>query len=160
MPGTGERLFEIGYRKRIFAVSPLSVNTYYNLNDMNDPKNDNIELSVDLSSYATTATTYTKAEVDNSLFSKANQSTTYNKTEVDNSLLLKANQSTTYNKSEVDTRISNIPLSSYYTTAQLDTMFSTVFNYCYSQSEADVLFNLKANQSTTYNKNRSCHNNC
>ena len=73
MPGTGERLFEIDYIKRTFGVSSLSVDTYYNLTDMNDPKNDNIELSVDLSSYATTATTYTKTEVDNSLLSKANQ---------------------------------------------------------------------------------------
>ena len=48
-----------------------------------------------------------------------------------------------YSKTQVDTLIANIPLSSYYTQTQLDTMFSTVFNYCYSQSEADVLLNLK-----------------
>ena len=48
-----------------------------------------------------------------------------------------------YSITEVDTLIANIPLSSYYTTTQLDTMFSTVFNYCYSQSEADVLLSLK-----------------
>ena len=29
VPGTGERLFEIDYIKRIFGVSPLSVNTYF-----------------------------------------------------------------------------------------------------------------------------------
>ena len=74
----------------------------------------------------------------------------YSQSESDVLLNLKANQSTTYSMTEVDTRIANIPLSSYYTTTQLDTMFSTVFNYCYSQSEADVLLNLKANQSTTY----------
>ena len=133
VPGTGEILLESDFLKRIFGVSPLNVNTYFNSNDANDPKNANVELSVDLSSYATTATTYTK-------------------TELDNSLLLKANQSTTYNKTEVDTLIAGIPLNSYYTKTQLDTMFSTVFNYCYSQSEADVLLNLKANQSTTYTK--------
>ena len=65
---------------------------------------------------------------------------------------LKANQSTTYTKIDVDALIANIPLSSYYTKTQLDTMCSTVFDYCYSQSEADVLLNLKANQSTTYTK--------
>ena len=29
VPGTGERLFEIDYIKRIFGVSPLNVNTYF-----------------------------------------------------------------------------------------------------------------------------------
>ena len=83
MPGTGERLYEIDYIKRIFGVSPLSVNTYYNMNDMNDPKNANIELSIDLSAYAAIATTYSQSEADVLFNSKANQSTTYNKTEVD-----------------------------------------------------------------------------
>ena len=64
----------------------------------------------------------------------------------------KANQLTTYSKNDVDTLIAGIPLSNYYTQTQLDTMFSTVFNYCYSKGEADVLLNLKANQSTTYTK--------
>jgi len=50
VPGTGQILLESDYLKRIFAVSPLSVNTYLNLDDPDDPKNANIELSIDLSS--------------------------------------------------------------------------------------------------------------
>ena len=37
-PGTGERLLEINFLKRIFAVTPLHVNTYLNLNRPHDPK--------------------------------------------------------------------------------------------------------------------------
>ena len=47
VPGTGERLLEANFLKRIFAVAPLQVNTYLNLNDPNDKKNVNIELSID-----------------------------------------------------------------------------------------------------------------
>ena len=39
MPGTGERLFEVKFLKRIFAIEPLQINTCLNLNDPNDPKN-------------------------------------------------------------------------------------------------------------------------
>ena len=91
-----------------------------------DLKNANIELSVDLSSYATTATTYTK-------------------TEVNNSLSLKSNQSTTYNKAEVDTLIANIPLSSYYTQTQLDTLFSTY----HLKTEVDTLLSSKQDSVST-----------
>ena len=45
MPGTGERILEADYLKRIFAIAPLQVKTYLNLNDPGDPKNANIELS-------------------------------------------------------------------------------------------------------------------
>ena len=47
VPGTGERLFEVNLLKRIFAIAPLQVKTYLNLNDPDDPKNANIELSID-----------------------------------------------------------------------------------------------------------------
>ena len=67
----------------------------------NDTNNANIHLSIDLSSYATIATTY--------------------------------------NKTEVDTLIANIPLSSYYTQTQLDTMFSTY----YLKTDVDTLLSNK-----------------
>ena len=38
IPGTRERLFEVNYLKRIFAIAPLQVKTYLNLNDPDDPK--------------------------------------------------------------------------------------------------------------------------
>ena len=47
MPGTGERLFDVIFLKRIFAIAPLQVKSYLNLNDPNDPKDANIELSID-----------------------------------------------------------------------------------------------------------------
>lgn len=51
VPGTGQILLESDYLKRIFAVSPLSVSTYLNLDDPDDPKNANIELSIDESAF-------------------------------------------------------------------------------------------------------------
>ena len=36
VPGTGEILLEVNLLKRIFAIAPLQVNTYLNLNDPND----------------------------------------------------------------------------------------------------------------------------
>jgi cyclophilin family peptidyl-prolyl cis-trans isomerase len=51
VPGTGQILLESDYLKRIFAVSPLSVNTYLNLDDPDDPKNANIELSINESAF-------------------------------------------------------------------------------------------------------------
>ena len=59
-------------------------------------------LSIDLSSHATTSSTYTTTVIDDKLLLKANKSTTYTKTEVDDKLLLKANKSTTYTKTEID----------------------------------------------------------
>ena len=97
LPGTGEILLESDFLKRIYGVSPLNVTTYFNSNDPNDINNANIQLSIDLSSYATIATTY--------------------------------------NQTEVDTLIANIPLSSYYTQTQLDTMFSTY----YLKTDVDTL---------------------
>ena len=47
MPGTGERILEADYVKRIFTVSPVQANTYLDLKDTNDPTNANIELSFD-----------------------------------------------------------------------------------------------------------------
>ena len=47
MPGTSERLFEVNLLKRIFASAPLQIKTDLNLNDPSDPKNANIELSID-----------------------------------------------------------------------------------------------------------------
>ena len=38
VPGTSERLFEMSCVRRIFAIAPLQVKTYLNLNDPNDPK--------------------------------------------------------------------------------------------------------------------------
>ena len=38
VPGTGERILEADYVKRIFAISPLQVKTYLNINDTDDPK--------------------------------------------------------------------------------------------------------------------------
>ena len=49
MPGTGERLFEVNFLKRIFALAPLKIKTFLNINDANDPKIANIELSIDSS---------------------------------------------------------------------------------------------------------------
>ena len=62
MPGTGVSLLEIvyigegldlvegpNYIKKIFTVSPLEIKTYLNLNDANDQKNGNIEISVNKS---------------------------------------------------------------------------------------------------------------
>ena len=46
MPGTSERLFEVNFLKRIFAIAPLQIKTYLNLNDPDDPKSANIELSI------------------------------------------------------------------------------------------------------------------
>ena len=63
----------------------------------------------------------------------------YSQSEADVLLNLKANQSTTYTKTEVDTLIAGIPLSSYYTTTQLDTMFSTY----YLKAEVDTLLSNK-----------------
>ena len=64
LPGTGEILLESDFLKRIYGVSPLNVTTYFNSNDPNDINNANIQLSIDLSSYATISTTYTQTEVD------------------------------------------------------------------------------------------------
>ena len=36
VPGTGERLLEANFLKRIFAVAPLQIQTYLNLSDPND----------------------------------------------------------------------------------------------------------------------------
>jgi len=47
--GTGETLYESNFIKRIFTVSPLEIKTYLNLNDVNDAKNANIELSLNKS---------------------------------------------------------------------------------------------------------------
>ena len=47
VPGTGGRLFEVNFLKRIFAIAPLHVKTYSNLKDPDDPKNANIELNID-----------------------------------------------------------------------------------------------------------------
>ena len=44
MPGTGERLLEANFLKRIFVVALVNVKTDLNIND---PKNANIELSTD-----------------------------------------------------------------------------------------------------------------
>ena len=44
-----------------------------------------------------------------------------------------------YNKTQIDTLIANIPLSSYYTQTQLDTMFSTY----YLKTEVDTLLSSK-----------------
>ena len=49
MPGTGERLLEANFLKRIFSIAPLRIKVYLNLNDLNDPKNANIELNIDSS---------------------------------------------------------------------------------------------------------------
>ena len=46
MPGTGERRLEVNFLKRIFAVEPSKITTYLNLNDPDDPKNANIEISM------------------------------------------------------------------------------------------------------------------
>ena len=53
MPGTGERLLEMNSLKRIFAVSPLQVKTYLNLNNPSDLSNANIALSIDESVFCT-----------------------------------------------------------------------------------------------------------
>ena len=44
-----------------------------------------------------------------------------------------------YNKTQIDTLIANIPLSSYYTQTQLDTMFSTY----YLKTDVDTLLSSK-----------------
>ena len=47
VPGTGETLLESGFIKRIFSASSgLEVKTYLNLGSSTDPKNANIELSL------------------------------------------------------------------------------------------------------------------
>ena len=63
----------------------------------------------------------------------------YSQSEADVLLNLKANQSTTYTKIDVDALIANIPLSSYYTTTQLDTMCSTY----YLKTDVDTLLSNK-----------------
>ena len=92
---------ESEFLKIIYGVSPLNVTTYFNSNGPNDINNANIQLSIDLSSYATIATTY--------------------------------------NQTEVDTLSANIPLSSYHTQTQLDTMFSTH----YRKTDVDTLLSSK-----------------
>ena len=50
VPGTGETLLESGFIKRIFSASSgLEVKTYLNINNANDPKNANVELSLNQS---------------------------------------------------------------------------------------------------------------
>ena len=117
VPGTGQILLESDYLKRIFAVSPLSVNTYLNLDDPDDPKNANIELSIDLSSIeadialnrldiTTNTSTLTNhagdiAAINAALATKADQATTYTKTEVDNSLALKQDKVANVSDTEI-----------------------------------------------------------
>ena len=60
LPGTGEILLDSDFLKRIYGVSPLNVTTYSNSNNPNDINNANIQLSIDLSYYATIATIYNK----------------------------------------------------------------------------------------------------
>ena len=47
MPGTGGRLLEMNFLKRRFAVEPLKIKTYLNLNDPSDPQHASIELNID-----------------------------------------------------------------------------------------------------------------
>jgi len=47
--GTGERILEADVLKRVFALAPSKVKAYVNINDPNDPKNVNVELSIDSS---------------------------------------------------------------------------------------------------------------
>ena len=46
VPGKGEILLESNFIKRIFTVSPLEIKTYLNLGSSTDPKNANIEFSL------------------------------------------------------------------------------------------------------------------
>ena len=82
LPGTGEILLESDFLKRIYGVSPLNVTTYFNSNDPNDINNANIQLSIDLSSYATISTTYTQTEVD-TLIANIPLSSYYTQTQFD-----------------------------------------------------------------------------
>ena len=100
MPGTGEILLESDFSKRIYGVSPLNVTTYFNSNDPNDINNANIQLSIDLSSYATISTTYTQTEVD-TLTANIPLSSYYTQTQLDTMF------STYYLKTDVDTLLSN-----------------------------------------------------
>ena len=96
LPGTGEILLESDFLKRIYGVSPLNVTTYFNSNDPNDINNANIQLSIDLSSYATISTTYTQTEVD-TLIANIPLSSYYTQTQLDTMF------STYYLKTDVDT---------------------------------------------------------
>jgi hypothetical protein len=49
IPGTGETLLESHLINRIFTVSPLEIKTYLNLSSSTDPKNANIEISLNQS---------------------------------------------------------------------------------------------------------------
>ena len=49
VPGTGETLLESNLIKRIFTVSPLEIKTYLNVSSSTDPKNANIEISLNKS---------------------------------------------------------------------------------------------------------------
>ena len=99
LPGTGEILLESDFLKRIYGVSPLNVTTYFNSNDPNDINNANIQLSIDLSSYATISTTYTQTEVD-TLIANIPLSSYYTQTQLDTMF------STYYLKTDVDTLLS------------------------------------------------------
>ena len=46
MPGSGEGVLEADFVKRVFAVSPLDIRTYLNINNPNVPKHANIEISL------------------------------------------------------------------------------------------------------------------
>ena len=51
VPGTGQILLESNYLKRIVTVSPLRIKTDLNVNGLSDPKNANIELSIDQTAF-------------------------------------------------------------------------------------------------------------
>ena len=91
---------ESDFLKRIYGVSTLNVTTYFNSNDPNDINNANIQLSIDLSSYATISTTYTQTEVD-TLIANIPLSSYYTQTQLDTMF------STRYSKTEVDTLLSS-----------------------------------------------------
>ena len=110
--------------------------------------NNNV-LSIDLSSYATTSSTYTATVIDDKLLLKANKSTTYTKTEVDNSLLLKANKSTTYTNTEVDDKLLNSIRASLPLTT---TTFSDLQNPNNNYVEISINDSEYAKTSTTYTK--------
>ena len=100
-----------------------------------------------LTTYATKAEVYTKAQVDALLLQKADKSDTYTKTEVDDKLDLKADKSNTYTKQEVnevavglmsdiDEVRANIVTIDNRTTV-LETDVSTLQNNTYSKTEVD-----------------------
>jgi hypothetical protein len=120
--------------RHVFSVYPLETSLYFNPLDINDSRNNHIQLTFD-NEYNQLVHYYTKTETDDKYALIIN---VYSKTESDDKYALITN---VYNKTDSDIR--------YYTKTQSDDKYALITNV-YNKTDSDIRYYTKTQSDDKY----------